>query len=98
MNRSTILAFVAGALIATGVVNAQTVSPSEGAPVDDKANREKQPHMRAALASLRAAKDDLQKASADKGGFRQKAIDLVNQAIDATQAGIDADNANGKDK
>ena len=92
MNR-TALAFVAGILLATGVVHAG----GSAAPVDDKEHKENQPHMRAALESLRTAKDQLEKASADKGGHRKNAIDLVAKAIDEVRAGIDADNANGKD-
>jgi hypothetical protein len=44
-----------------------------------------QPHMQAALSHLRAARRELDLASADKGGHRAKAIDLVNQAIDEAQ-------------
>ena len=37
-----------------------------------------QPHMRMALASLREAGHHLDEATADKGGHRVKAIELVN--------------------
>lgn len=53
-----------------------------------------QGHMTAALASLQTAKGQLQKATADKGGHRAKAIDLVNQAITEVQAGIAFDKNN----
>ena len=49
-----------------------------------------QPHMQAALDHLRQARSNLEKATADKGGFRKKAIDEVNDAIDETKKGIDA--------
>jgi hypothetical protein len=49
-----------------------------------------QPHMQAALDHLRQAKSNLERATADKGGYRVKAIDEVNQAIDETKKGIDA--------
>ena len=49
-----------------------------------------QPHMQAALDNLRQAKSNLERATSDKGGFRKKAIDQVNDAIDETQKGIDA--------
>ncbi len=49
-----------------------------------------QPHMQAALDYLRQAKSNLESATADKGGHRVKAIDLVNKAIDETKKGIDA--------
>ena len=47
-----------------------------------------QPHMRAALNALRNARSELQIASANKGGHRAKAIDLVNQAIRQVEKGI----------
>lgn len=49
-----------------------------------------QPNMEAALRSLREARVSLEKASADKGGHRVKAIDLVNQAIAEVNRGIEA--------
>ncbi len=49
-----------------------------------------QPHMQAALDHLRQAKTNLERASSDKGGYRKKAIDEVNDAIDETKKGIDA--------
>lgn len=48
-----------------------------------------QPNMEAALASLQQAKDSLQKAVADKGGHRVKAMKAVDQAIAEVQAGIE---------
>jgi hypothetical protein len=44
--------------------------------------------MQAARTSLQTAKAQLQKATADKGGHRVKAIDLVNSAIAEVNAGI----------
>jgi len=49
-----------------------------------------QPHMQAALAALTSARNNLDKADADKGGHRAKAIDLIKQAIDEVNAGITA--------
>jgi hypothetical protein len=49
-----------------------------------------QPHMQAALDHLRQAKSNLERASSDKGGYRKKAIEEVNDAIDETKKGIDA--------
>ena len=49
-----------------------------------------QPHMQAALDLLKQAKNNLEQATADKGGYRVKAIDQVNAAIDETKKGIDA--------
>ena len=49
-----------------------------------------QPHMQAALDNLKAAKDNLERATSDKGGYRRKAIDEINDAISETKKGIDA--------
>ena len=49
-----------------------------------------QPHMQAALDLLRQARTNLERATSDKGGWRKKAIDEVNDAIDETKKGIDA--------
>jgi hypothetical protein len=49
-----------------------------------------QPHMTAALASLESAKASLEKATADKGGHRVKAIELINSAIEEVKKGIEA--------
>ena len=47
-----------------------------------------QVHMQNALRALENARAQLQEAVADKGGHRERAIGLVNQAIAETQAGI----------
>ena len=49
-----------------------------------------QPHMQASLTALNNAKANLDKANADKGGHRGKAIDLVKAAIDEVNLGIQA--------
>lgn len=49
-----------------------------------------QPHMQNALNALENAKDNLNRATADKGGHRAKAIDLVKDAISEVKKGIDA--------
>ena len=48
-----------------------------------------QEHMHAALDALRTARSELQAADANKGGHRERAISLVDQAIDETRAGMD---------
>lgn len=79
MSKQVVVAFVLGSLVSAGIAFA------------DKAP---QPHMQAALASLQEAKAQLDKATADKGGHRAKAIDFVRQAIDETKAGIEFDKKN----
>jgi hypothetical protein len=47
-----------------------------------------QPKMQAALGALQSAQGELNSADADKGGYRQQALQLVAQAIGQVQAGI----------
>lgn len=47
-----------------------------------------QVHMVNALRSLENARAQLQEAVADKGGYRERAIGLVDQAIAQTRSGI----------
>jgi hypothetical protein len=49
-----------------------------------------QPHMYNALNFLQNARSELQVAEHNKGGYRVEAIRLVNEAINAVQAGIAA--------
>ena len=46
--------------------------------------------MQAALEALESARNNLDKANADKGGHRGKAIDLVKDAIAEVKMGIEA--------
>lgn len=48
-----------------------------------------QGNMERALSSLYQALGSLREATANKGGHRANAMDLVRQAIDETQAGIE---------
>lgn len=47
-----------------------------------------QPHMQTALDALGRARSELQAATANKGGHRVKALDLIAQAIGEVKAGI----------
>ena len=49
-----------------------------------------QPHMQAALAHLRAARAELDRAKPDKEGHRKTSLALVDIAITETQRGIEA--------
>lgn len=55
---------------------------------------EPQPNMKEALEHLQKAKESLKNATADKGGHRAKAIDLVDKAIEQVEKGIKFDNKN----
>lgn len=47
-----------------------------------------QPHMQNALGALQNASSQLQQASANKGGHRERAMELVNQAMAEVRAGM----------
>ena len=49
---------------------------------------ERQPHMRAALEHLRAARAELEVASHDKGGYKRAALKAIDQAIEHVREGI----------
>jgi hypothetical protein len=46
-----------------------------------------QPHMQAALKHLREARASLERATPNKGGHRERAIELINQAIAQVEEG-----------
>ncbi len=48
-----------------------------------------QPHMAAARDQLVAAKGELEAASSDKGGHRERAIELINDAIAQVDLGME---------
>jgi len=47
-----------------------------------------QPHMQNALVALQNARTELAAAEPNKGGHRERALDLVDKAIDQVQQGI----------
>lgn len=64
--------------------------PSSLAPEALFAGAPDQPHMQNALNALENAKDNLNRATSDKGGHRVKALDYVKDAIDEVKKGIEA--------
>lgn len=56
-----------------------------------------QPFMESAKVNLNQAKNNLNKATQDKGGHRNKARDLVNQALSEVNQGIRYDRRNGQE-
>ena len=48
-----------------------------------------EPHMRAALDHLREAREQLEKATPNKGGHREKAIELIDRAMGQVKEGIE---------
>jgi hypothetical protein len=60
-------------------------------PVDEMfAGNPDQPHMQTALLALESAKNNLERATADKGGHRAKALDYVKDAISEVKKGIES--------
>jgi len=62
-----------------------------GLVLPSRAKAADQPHMQAALDSLRNAQRELRAAEADKGGHRVKAERLVSDAIAEVEKGIGFD-------
>lgn len=56
-----------------------------------------QPYMKAAKTNLNQAKGNLNKATVDKGGHRNKALGLVKNAIEEVNKGIAYDRRNGRE-
>ncbi len=61
--------------------------PPPGRPVMAAADNG-QPKMQAAMASLQGAKAELEAASPNKGGHRENALGLIQQAMDTVAAGM----------
>jgi hypothetical protein len=75
-----LLALVAGLLLVPSAVAAM--------------RQQGQPHMTAALQSLKDAQGHLKEAEHNKGGHRADAANLVDQAIKQVKMGIDAGEEN----
>jgi hypothetical protein len=79
-------------LNAIGLVNRAIAEVNDGIAFDRRhnhatlraeelfANSPDQPHMQTALLALESAKNNLERATSDKGGHRAKAIDFVKDA------------------
>lgn len=89
-------------LNAIGLINRAITEVNDGIAFDRRHNHatfsaEKlfatsadQPHMQTALIALESAKNNLERATADKGGHRAKAIDYVKDAISEVKKGIES--------
>jgi hypothetical protein len=82
LNRSFSRRAAAKSLMTAGTAGLVAASLAEAEPP--------QPHMQAALKALQNAASQLQAAVDDKAGHREKAIQLVSQAINQVQQGIQA--------
>ena len=66
-------------------------SADENTDLYDSSALADQPNMQAAKDELEKAINNLNRASADKGGWRNKALDLTRDAINQVNAGIEYD-------
>ena len=60
---------------------------SLGRPAQNREMAGHEPHMSAALGHLEQAKAELEKATPNKGGHREKAMQLVDQAMQQVREG-----------
>jgi hypothetical protein len=76
-------------LVAGGALAAGFLAVSSGSAEAYQGNMER------ALASLQDAFDSLRHASSNKGGHREKAMHMIESAMQQVQAGIDFANQHG---
>lgn len=63
--------------------------PAPAEPVDEEVRgAENQPRMAAGIVALREARKQLREAKHDKGGHRERAVALINQAIEQLREGV----------
>jgi hypothetical protein len=60
---------------------------SLGRPAQNRDMAREEPHMSAALGHLEQAKSELERAAPNKGGHKEKAMQLVDQAIQQVREG-----------
>ena len=80
-----------GKVTRRSVVKTMLAASVVGLAIPGKGSAADQPHMQAALDHLRAAKNELEKATTDKGGHRAKALTLTRDAIVQVEEGIKFD-------
>ena len=89
----TVLAIVLTCVVAGACGGAQPAPagppPAGPPPGPPMAADNGQPKMQAALAALQHAQAEATAAEANKGGHRAKALELIQQAIDAVNAGME---------
>ena len=74
----TVSSCLRGVLLGTAVAASMGIGYAIGA----------QPHMNESIAFLQSARGELQVATPNKGGHRERAIGLIDQAIGEVRAGI----------
>jgi hypothetical protein len=85
---SALLIGTALTLAAPAQENAQEKAREQRVDTAADQNAKQEPHMAAALEHLRQAEEELEKASANKGGHLVKAMELTKQAESQVIAGI----------
>jgi hypothetical protein len=60
---------------------------SMGRPAQNREMAEHEPHMSAALGHLQEARAELERAASNKGGHKERAMQLVDQAIQQVRQG-----------
>lgn len=60
---------------------------SAGGPPQNREMAREEPHMSAAIGHLQQARNELERATATKGGHRENAMRLVDQAIQEVREG-----------
>jgi hypothetical protein len=75
---------------ALAIVLAVLAFAGAGTAIANSAATPAQPHMDSALTYLHQALQELNAATADKGGHRNQAIKAVEEAINQTKAGMNA--------
>lgn len=97
-SRSPILVALFSSSLLGNFLNSPAIAqPNNSYPTIQIAQRDsasRQPSMEQALSSLKDAEDFLERATADKGGYRVKALNLVEQAAKETEEGIKFDRTN----
>jgi hypothetical protein len=85
--RIPVTPWVRNALLGAAAVVAFAAGCASGPPPGPPPSY--QPHMQNALAALQVAQSELQQAEPNKGGHRERALELVSHAIFEVQRGID---------
>src|SRR5436309_9640745 len=76
------------ALFAQGQEGAAEQKREQQVDTMARQNQGQEPHMAAALEHLRQAEEELEKATPNKGGHREKALELTHQAQSQVEQGI----------
>ena len=99
MNK-VLLTLLVGAFILTGSSYAQNPPPAPiAAPADTTEptkpavhhEQQRHPELHKAMRKLRAAKQDLEKATKDYGGHKAKAIEAIDKALEELKAAVDSE-------